>query len=152
MPKPARNRKPAASRVPGLIVRKTQCATCIYRPDSTLDLKHLEAAVRHPIMGFRKFRACHHHRDMKACCRGFWNRYQQEFAHGQIAIRLNAVYTVDDGGRIRHWPQPADQVLNIRQPTTDNELREKYKGRNAQPRKDTSNGHCLGSTRPGKPD
>lgn len=75
-------------------VQRRLCATCIYRPDSTLDLKKLEDDVRDKHIGFKGYRACHHG-DGKVCCRGFWNAHKDEFAAGQIAQRLNAVEFVD---------------------------------------------------------
>lgn len=77
----------------GLKVQLRLCATCIYRPDSTLDLQQLEDAVRDPYMGFKGYRICHHSRD--ACCRGFWEAHKDEFAAGQIAQRLGLVEFVD---------------------------------------------------------
>jgi hypothetical protein len=70
-------------------VQKKACATCIYRKDSTLNIKKLEADVRDKYMGFKGHRICHHSKDV--CCRGFWNRHKNEFAMGQIAQRLNMV-------------------------------------------------------------
>ena len=93
------------TRVPGLLVRRTQCGTCIYRPDSPLDIEHLENEVRDPFIGFRGFRACHSEPGATTCCRIFWDRHKNEFADGQIAIRLNAVYGIDRKNRITHWPQ-----------------------------------------------
>jgi hypothetical protein len=74
-------------------VQKRMCATCIYRPDSLLDLKKLERDVADKYMGFRGHRICHHSKDV--CCRGFWDRHKDEFQMGQIAQRLNMVEFVD---------------------------------------------------------
>jgi hypothetical protein len=76
-------------------VQRKMCATCIYRPDSTLDIKKLENDVRDKYMGFRGHRICHHSKD--ACCRGFWDRHKDAFALGQVAQRLGMVtfVTVD---------------------------------------------------------
>lgn len=74
-------------------VQKKLCATCIYRPDSTLDLQQLETAVADKYGGFKAHRICHHSKD--ACCRGFWNAHKDQFAAGQIAQRLNCVEFVD---------------------------------------------------------
>jgi hypothetical protein len=71
-------------------VQRAMCKTCIYRPDSPLDLKHLESEVKDKHVGFRTFRACHH-AGTDVCCRGFWNRHKDEFALGQIAQRLGFV-------------------------------------------------------------
>jgi hypothetical protein len=75
-------------------VQKTQCSTCIYRPDSPLDLAKLEAAVADGYGGFTGHRICHHSDD--ACCAGFWARQKNEFQLGQIAQRLGLVKFVED--------------------------------------------------------
>lgn len=77
-------------------VQQKACSTCIYRKDSPLDLKSLEAAVKGPRMEgmFQGYRICHHSKD--ACCRGFWNRHKDKFPLGQIAQRLKAVIFVSD--------------------------------------------------------
>jgi hypothetical protein len=51
-------------------VQRRMCKTCIYRPDTALDLPALEAQVR-DWHGFKQHRICHHSDD--ACCRGFWD-------------------------------------------------------------------------------
>jgi hypothetical protein len=76
-----------------LKVQRRMCATCIYRPDSPLDLKKLEDDVRDPHMGFKGHRVCHHSTDV--CCRGFWEAHKDEFPAGQIAQRLKLVQFVD---------------------------------------------------------
>lgn len=82
-------------KVLGFQVQRKACATCIYRPDSLLDLKKLEDEIRDPRMAghFRSFRRCHH--SDTACCRGFWNRHKDDFSSGQVAQRLNVVVEVD---------------------------------------------------------
>lgn len=75
-------------------VQKTQCSTCIYRPDSPLDLAKLEADVADGYGGFKGHRICHHSDD--ACCAGFWARHKNEFQLGQIAQRLGVVKFVQD--------------------------------------------------------
>jgi hypothetical protein len=75
-------------------VQKTQCSTCIYRPDSPLDLAKLEADVADGYGGFEGHRICHHSDD--ACCAGFWARHKDEFQLGQIAQRLGMVKFVQD--------------------------------------------------------
>ena len=77
----------------GFKVMATPCKTCIYRKDSPLDIKKLEADVRDTYTGFNGYRICHHHDT--ACCRGFWDRYKHEFQMGRIAQRLNAVNYVE---------------------------------------------------------
>jgi hypothetical protein len=77
-------------------VQRKLCATCIYRPDSTLDLQVLEDAVRDPYIGFNGYRECHHATGGSGvCCRGFWNAHKDEFPSGQIAQRLGVVQFVD---------------------------------------------------------
>lgn len=81
-----------------LRVQKRQCATCIYRPDSPLDLKKLEAQIADPYMKgmFVGHRICHHSKDV--VCRGFWQAHKNHFPAGQIAQRLGIVefVTVDE--------------------------------------------------------
>jgi uncharacterized protein (DUF3820 family) len=74
-------------------VQKRMCSTCIYRPDSPLDLAKLERDVADPHGGFRGHRICHHSNDV--CCRGFWEAHKDEFPMGQIAQRLDMVEFVD---------------------------------------------------------
>lgn len=79
-------------------VQARMCATCIYRPDSTLNLKKLEADVADPNMEgfFVAYRECHHaKRNSKVCCRGFWNAHKDHFTAGQLAQRLDIVRFVD---------------------------------------------------------
>lgn len=80
----------------GFYVQRRMCATCIYRPDSPLDLAKLEADVADKHGGFTRHRQCHHSDAAHpACCRGFWERHKDAFPAGQIAQRLNAVIFVD---------------------------------------------------------
>ncbi len=76
-------------------VQFRQCATCIYRKGSPLDLRKLEAEIADPFMDghFSGYRICHH--SGTACCRGFWNRHKNYFDAGQLAQRLNAVEFVE---------------------------------------------------------
>jgi hypothetical protein len=70
------------------------CATCIYRPDSALDVRALEAQIadRHMPGYFTAYRACHHASDRRAvCCRGFWDRHKDHCTAGQLAQRLGVV-------------------------------------------------------------
>ncbi len=75
-------------------VQRRQCATCIYRDDSPLDIEVLEAQVADKYVGFRSYRVCHH--SDGACCAGFWARHKDEFQLGQLAQRLGLVKFVDD--------------------------------------------------------
>lgn len=79
-------------------VQQRLCATCIYRPDSSLDIQQLEAAVADPRMEghFRAYRECHHaKRGSGVCCRGFWEAHKDHFDAGQLAQRLDLVEFVD---------------------------------------------------------
>jgi hypothetical protein len=79
-------------------VMRRRCATCIYRKDSSLDLKKLEADVADPHMAghFRGYRECHHaKRRSGICCRGFWDKHKDHFDIGQIAQRLKLVEFVE---------------------------------------------------------
>jgi hypothetical protein len=75
----------------GFPVQQKACETCIYRKDSPLDIKELEAQIADPRMAghFAGYRICHH--SAEACCRGFWNRHRNDFALGQVAQRLGLV-------------------------------------------------------------
>ncbi len=77
-----------------LKVQAKACSTCIYRKDSQLDLKALEAEVADPYMPgyFKGHRICHHSKDV--CCRGFWNKHKDKFTAGQLAQRLGMVVFV----------------------------------------------------------
>lgn len=77
----------------GFEVQRRQCATCIYRPDSPLDLAKLEGEIADRFGGFTGHRICHHSRT--ACCAGFWARHKNEFALGQVAQRLGMVRFVN---------------------------------------------------------
>ena len=76
-----------------MMVQRKACRTCIYRPDSQLDIDSLEDQVRDKYMGFKGHRICHHSKDV--CCRGFWDRHKDEFPLGQIAQRLGMVEFVE---------------------------------------------------------
>jgi hypothetical protein len=84
--------------IDGLRVQREQCATCIFRKESPLDLKSLLDQVRdRTVPGFLWFkghRICHHSED--AVCAGFWARYKDLFQLGQIAQRLGMVCYVQD--------------------------------------------------------
>ena len=83
-------------------VAAKQCETCIYRPDSPLDLKALETEVADPYMPgfFRAWRVCHHLQTALstrgACCRGFWNKHKDRFTAGQVAQRLGLVKMIQE--------------------------------------------------------
>jgi hypothetical protein len=82
----------------GFQVQKRQCASCIYRQDSGLDLAKLEAQIADPHMAefFRAYRECHHaERGSSVCCAGFWARHGDDFTAGQMAQRLGYVEFVD---------------------------------------------------------
>ncbi len=74
-------------------VQQRMCSTCIYRPDSPLDLQKLERDVADRHGGFRGHRICHHSDDV--CCRGFWEAHKNDFQMGQIAQRLGMVEFVN---------------------------------------------------------
>ena len=74
-------------------VQRHMCRTCIYRPDSPLDVTKLERDVADKHGGYKGHRICHHSAD--ACCRGFWERHKDEFPAGQIAQRLGVVLFVE---------------------------------------------------------
>ena len=78
----------------GFRVQRTMCKTCIFRPDSPLDLERILEQVRDCHVGFSEHRVCHHSSD--ACCAGFWAAHKDEFPMGQIAQRLGMVEMVDD--------------------------------------------------------
>lgn len=77
-------------------VRRTQCSTCIYNPNSPLDLEKLEGDIADNYGGFVGYRICHHtNGDESACCAGFWARHKDKFPMGQIAQRFDMVEFVD---------------------------------------------------------
>lgn len=77
-------------------VQNKACSTCIYRKESSLDIKQLEAQIADRFDGFNGFRECHHaKRGSKVCCRGFWNRHKDKFQLGRIVQRLNLVRFVN---------------------------------------------------------
>lgn len=95
----------------GFAVRATQCSTCIYRPDSPLDLKKLEAAIADPRQSghFAGYRICHTPKaDSGLVCRGFWDRHRDHFNLGQVAQRLNYVVETDEPRRMTAKPRLLD--------------------------------------------
>lgn len=85
---------------PGLRVQGKACSTCIFSKGSPLDIEKLLNDVRdksvRPESGewFKGHRICHH--SLSAVCAGFWARYKDRFALGQIAQRLGLVHLVQD--------------------------------------------------------
>lgn len=81
-----------------LRVQKDQCKSCIFRADSSLDLKKLLDDVRDftvpGFLFFKGYRVCHYSED--AVCAGFWQSFKDRFALGQIAQRLGLVKYVQD--------------------------------------------------------
>jgi hypothetical protein len=75
-------------------VQRKMCESCIYKPDSPLDIKHLESQIADRFGGFKGHRVCHHSTD--ACCSGFWRRHKDKFPLGQIAQRLGMVVFVEE--------------------------------------------------------
>lgn len=77
------------------LVQEKQCATCIYRKDSSLNIRELEAQISDPYLDgfFKGHRICHH--STTACCRGFWNRHKDKFTLGQLAQRMGFVKFVN---------------------------------------------------------
>lgn len=73
----------------GFKVMAKQCETCIYKPNLRWDVVKLEAPIKDRWGFFKGHRICHHSKG--SCCRGFWNRYKDKFALGQIAQRLGLV-------------------------------------------------------------
>ena len=71
-------------------IRERQCSTCIYRPDSVLNLPALEAEIRDRHGHFHKARACHS-ADWPATdviCAGFAARHGDDCTPVQIVRRL----------------------------------------------------------------
>jgi len=84
----------ASKPTPHFDVQAKQCATCIYRTQSPLDLTRLETEIDDPHMPgfFTAYRVCHH--SESAVCAGFWARYKDRFTLGQLAQRLGWVRKV----------------------------------------------------------
>lgn len=75
-------------------VQKRMCSTCIYRPDTPLDLESLEDAVRDPYGGFSGWRACHH-ANGDVCCRGFYEAHGPDCNVIRVAGRLGVIQFVE---------------------------------------------------------
>ena len=92
-----------------LKVQRRQCSTCIFRPDSPLNLAALLRAVADPHMAgfFKGSRICHHSNE--AVCAGFWARYKDKFTVGQVAQRLDLVEVVDHD-TLEGLPNAADMA------------------------------------------
>ena len=90
-------------------VQKKMCETCIYRPDSPLDLKMLEDAVRDKNFPqiFEGHRVCHH--SAKAICRGFWHKNLDHYPLGQIAERMGMIEFVQDDTLADHNFKPQEK-------------------------------------------
>lgn len=81
-----------------MLVRKTMCKTCIYRPESPLDLERLENECKDRFGFYAGYRICHAHQDASnVCCRGFYNAHGDESTPLQIAGRLGLVRFTDTG-------------------------------------------------------
>lgn len=93
---------PPQEGAPGLAVMSRACDTCIFRKDLHWDLESLLAEVRDPHAEghFKSYRACHHKGEGQdtAVCRGFWNRYRDDFDLGQLAQRLGLVIEIEPTG------------------------------------------------------
>ena len=96
----------------GALVQKTQCETCIYRPETVYDTDELENLIRDPRdpTHFSTPRACHAVTGRTVVCRGFWDRHAEDFDLGQLAVRLDAVYTIDETNAVVHEPQGAPRT------------------------------------------
>ena len=118
---------------PGALVQKTQCDTCIYRPDTGLDIKRLEDAIRDPYdpQHFARPRACHTFTGRTVICRGFWNRHADRCDLGQLATRLNAVYTIDEAGLVMHERHQRPKAEQRQTSTTTDKDNVKAERRNA---------------------
>lgn len=68
-------------------IRKTACHTCIYRPDSPLDLAKLEREVKDRYGCFVGYRLCHHHLndDDGVVCRGFFAKHGMKVTKIRLA-------------------------------------------------------------------
>lgn len=70
-------------------VQNKSCSTCIFNKNSPLNLaKLVKEALEND-----GFRICHHSKDV--CCRGFWNKFKNDFNLGRISQRLNSVEFVN---------------------------------------------------------
>ena len=108
-----KNQRKPPPHPPGVLVQHAQCETCIYRADTAYNTKKLEDRVRDPRdpRHFTTSRACHAFRGRTVVCRGFWDRHAEDFDLGQIAVRLDAVYTIDETGAIRHDRQDGSRTF-----------------------------------------
>ena len=80
----------------GFLVRKTACATCIYKMP-WWNVKKLEADVTNASGFLDGHRICHEGGTVEnqLCCRGFWNRHKDYFPMGQLCQRLELVVETD---------------------------------------------------------
>ena len=73
-------------------VQRTCCATCIYNPESPLDLDRLEDECRDSYGHFFIWRACHKHWPKHdVCCSGFFHKRGDECTPVQIAKALSMI-------------------------------------------------------------
>lgn len=100
-------------------VRRTACATCIYRDDSPLDLEKLESEVRDKHGFMVRWRICHHDDPPGVCCRGYWNRHADEFPAGQLAQRLGLVRFVSEQADRPIQPGADHATIQERNPADD---------------------------------
>ena len=79
-----------------MLVRKTMCRTCIYRPTSRMNLEELENQVKDEHGFFVGYRVCHAHDDKsQVCCRGFWEKRGAQSTPTQLADRLGIARFTD---------------------------------------------------------
>jgi len=80
----------------GFKVQASQCATCIYRADSPLDVRKLEADITEEYGAIVGWRICHH--SMEVCCRGFYDQHKTSCAAIRVAQLIDGVSFVDVDG------------------------------------------------------
>ena len=69
-------------------IRERMCGTCIYGPDSPLDLPALEAEARGRYGHYDHYRACHGDPSDTTVCRGFYDAHGDDCTPIQLFIRL----------------------------------------------------------------
>lgn len=82
-----------------MIIRDSQCDTCIYRPDSYQNLAALENECRDPRAPYHfvRWRACHSDPTEQTACAGFVERHGADCTPVQIHIRLQAAAGIAGG-------------------------------------------------------